>query len=174
MIAAVAEPRGVRVIDAPVSGTAADAAAGHITLLVGGDEADIEEVSSVLRCYAAPILHVGPLGAGQLVKLLNNALLIANLALVGEITRVSQSVGIDPNAALHWIAQCSGRSRALELADEAGSMDVLYQAFARLLVKDIHVMRTVAQDAQIDLGLLAEAACRYEQATLARTGEENQ
>jgi 3-hydroxyisobutyrate dehydrogenase-like beta-hydroxyacid dehydrogenase len=86
-IAARATPRGIGVVDCPVSGGPHDIAAGHVTLLAGGDGADIDRVRPVLAAYGDPMLHVGPLGAGQGVKLVNNAVFAANIGLLAEAVR---------------------------------------------------------------------------------------
>ena len=64
----------VDVVDAPVSGGPHDIAAGTVTLFVGGSDDAVARVRPVLATYGDPILHVGPTGAGQLVKLINNTL----------------------------------------------------------------------------------------------------
>jgi 3-hydroxyisobutyrate dehydrogenase-like beta-hydroxyacid dehydrogenase len=64
-IAARAAPRGIHVVDSPVSGGPHDVAAGRVTLFVGGAEDAVEQVRPVLRSYGDPILHVGRLGAGS-------------------------------------------------------------------------------------------------------------
>jgi 2-hydroxy-3-oxopropionate reductase len=73
-IAVRAARHDVDVVDAPVSGGPHNAAAGALTLFVGGAENAVTRVGPVLSCYGDPVLHVGPLGAGQKVKLVNNAL----------------------------------------------------------------------------------------------------
>jgi 3-hydroxyisobutyrate dehydrogenase-like beta-hydroxyacid dehydrogenase len=75
-------PRGVGVIDCPVSGGPHDIAAGAITLLAGGAAEHVERAAPVLKAYGDPILHVGPLGAGQAVKLVNNAVFAASIGLL--------------------------------------------------------------------------------------------
>ena len=72
-IAARADRHFIDVVDAPVSGGPHDVAAGRVTLFVGGDDDAVEQVAPVLSSYGNPVLHVGPLGAGQRVKLINNA-----------------------------------------------------------------------------------------------------
>jgi len=76
---AAAADRGVAVLDAPVSGGGAVAAAGNVTVMVGGDEATFERCRPVFETYAGLLRHLGPLGSGQLAKLLNNLLFIANV-----------------------------------------------------------------------------------------------
>ena len=76
--------RNVGVVDAPVSGGPHNAAAGALTLFVGGAEVAVARVRPVLGCYGNPVLHVGPLGAGQKVKLVNNALFAAQIGLLAN------------------------------------------------------------------------------------------
>ena len=93
-----AAPHGVDVVDAPVSGGPHNAAAGALTLFVGGAEEAVARVRPVLGCYGDPVLHVGPLGAGQKVKLVNNALFAAQLGLlsgVGGTGRATRRAGVD-------------------------------------------------------------------------------
>jgi 2-hydroxy-3-oxopropionate reductase len=77
-IAVRAASHDVDVVDAPVSGGPHNAAAGALTLFVGGADDAVARVRPVLSCYGDPILHVGPLGTGQKVKLVNNALFAAH------------------------------------------------------------------------------------------------
>jgi 3-hydroxyisobutyrate dehydrogenase-like beta-hydroxyacid dehydrogenase len=88
-LAAEAAPHGVRVLDAPLSGGPGDIAKGCLTLLVGGDIDVLDHVRPVLAAYSDPILHVGAVGDGQRVKLVNNALFGATVALVAEAERVA-------------------------------------------------------------------------------------
>ena len=97
-IAVRAAPHHVDVVDAPVSGGPHNAAAGALTLFVGGAEDAVARVRPVLSCYGDPVLHVGPLGAGQKVKLVNNALFAAHIGLLVRLCRAScpaRRAGID-------------------------------------------------------------------------------
>ena len=82
--AIAAEAPHVAVVDAPVSGGPHDIAAGRIALFVGGDDDAVAGVRPVLSAYGDPVLHVGPLGSGQKVKLVNNMLFAAQLGLLAE------------------------------------------------------------------------------------------
>ncbi|WP_285223262.1 NAD(P)-binding domain-containing protein [Frankia sp. AgPm24] len=163
-LARVGQARGVSVLDAGFSGGPADAAAGRVTLLVGGEVAVLERVRPVLASYASPILHVGGLGDGQRVKLVNNALFGANVALVAEAERLAEELGIDPARALEAIGHCSGASYALGTVRAAGSSAGLHAAAGRYIAKDVATAKELAAAAGTHLGLLATAADTLEPA----------
>jgi 3-hydroxyisobutyrate dehydrogenase len=146
--------RGVRVLDAALSGGPHDIAAGRLTLWVGGDEALLEEMRPLLETYASPVMFVGPAGNGQRVKLVNNALFVAQVGLAVDAVRLAGSLGIDENAALAALQHGSGASRALGIVAGGGSVDAVAERLADLLRKDITVVREVARGAGADLGII--------------------
>lgn len=105
--------RGVAFLDAPVSGGTSGAAAGTLTVMVGGDARVLARVRPALA-FAAKVVHVGEAGAGFAVKAVNNALLAANLWAAGEGLAALARAGVDPGAALDVINASSGRSNASE------------------------------------------------------------
>src|SRR3712207_1827719 len=72
--------RGLRFVDAPVTGSSPKAEAGTLTIMAGGDAADVEEARPLLEVMGEVVLHVGPLGHGQAIKLINNAVAAVNAA----------------------------------------------------------------------------------------------
>jgi 3-hydroxyisobutyrate dehydrogenase len=92
-----AEPRGIRVLDAPVSGMAAGARAGTLQIFVGGAEADYRRARPVLEAMgdADRIKHVGPNGAGYTVKLMLNLLWFAHLCASAEVLSIGVAAGVD-------------------------------------------------------------------------------
>jgi 3-hydroxyisobutyrate dehydrogenase len=153
-----AAPRGVDVLDAALSGGPGDVARGALTLLVGGDLAVLERARPALAAYSDPLLLVGGLGDGQRVKLLNNALLGANLALALEVERLADRLGIDPAVALDAITHCSGDTRVLRMATAMGSAEALHEQAGRFIRKDVTMVIDVARELGIDLGLLGTVA----------------
>jgi 3-hydroxyisobutyrate dehydrogenase-like beta-hydroxyacid dehydrogenase len=117
--------RRLRVVEAPVSGSAEDIAEGHVTVLLAGDDADVERARPIVSAYGDPVLHLGPLGSAQAVKLLNNALFAAQVQLVADVERLAGEMGADWATAAAAIRQSSGTSRALEIAAAMGSVDTL-------------------------------------------------
>lgn len=93
----LAAPRGVRVVDAPVSGMAAGARAGTLQIFVGGDAAVYHRIRPVLAAMGDPdkILHVGGNGAGYTVKLMLNLLWFAHLVATAEVLTVGVRAGVD-------------------------------------------------------------------------------
>lgn len=147
--------RGVRVLDAAVSGNPRDIAEGALTLWVGGDEGTLAEVRPVLAAYASPVLHVGPPGHGQLVKLVNQGLFVAQVGLAVEAVRLAGRLGIPGAEALAALQHGSGSSRALASVAWIG-VDAVGERLAELMLKDVEVVREVAARHAIDLGLFAE------------------
>lgn len=147
---------GVAYLDAPVSGGTSGAAAGTLTVMVGGDEEALERVRPVLAAVAANVVHVGPVGTGMAVKAINNALLATSLWAAAEGLVALTAAGADPAAALEVIGTSTGRSFATQtLLPER----VLTRAFPRtfalgLLAKDVGLAGGVLAEAQVDGPLL--------------------
>jgi len=158
-IAAKAAPRGIAVVDSPVSGGPHDIAAGHVTLLAGGAGADIERIRPVLAAYGDPILHVGPLGAGQGVKLVNNAVFAANIGLLAQAARLAAEFGVEESVLLTALPHGSAASFALSAAARRGSATAFAEAIREFLGKDVAVVRGVTADLGASLGVL-DAAIR--------------
>jgi 3-hydroxyisobutyrate dehydrogenase-like beta-hydroxyacid dehydrogenase len=157
-LALAGERRGVGVIDAAVSGSPGDVRAGRLTLLVGGDREPLEACRPALASYADPIIHLGDLGNGMRVKLVNNAMLAANVQLAVEAARVARRLGIPEAAAIEAITHCSGNTRVLGMAVTAGTPDALRSGMLRFIDKDVAVVDAVAAELGADLGLLGVVA----------------
>jgi len=157
-IASDAQARGVDVLDGAMSGGPHDIDAGKLVLLVGGGLATLERVRSVLATYGSPILHVGGVGDGQKVKLLNNALFGAQVALVRRIEQCAGELGMDPALVLPAIHACSGDSYALGTAVMIGSAAGLVEAARRYIEKDVAVCADVAAELGVDLGSVLTVA----------------
>lgn len=141
-------------LDAALSGGPHDIAAGRLTLWVGGDEALLEETRPLLETYASPVMSVGPVGNGQRVKLVNNALFVAQVGLAVDAVRVAGSLGIDEKAILAALQHGSGASRALSVVASGGSVDSVAVRLADLMSKDVRVVREMARSTGADLGII--------------------
>ena len=138
-----------------MSGTADQIRAGRLTLLLGGDEADIERVRPVLAAYADPIIHVGAIGDAQRVKLINNLLFTVNLRMAVEAARLAEAMSVTPSRLAATLATCSGNSFALALLQHLPPESTIETA-RPFLAKDVAVVREVAASMGLDLGLLGE------------------
>jgi 3-hydroxyisobutyrate dehydrogenase-like beta-hydroxyacid dehydrogenase len=146
--------RGIHVVDAPVSGGPHDIAAGRVTLFVGGDDDVVARTRPVLSAYGDPILHVGRSGAGQLVKLINNALFAAQIGLVAEGVRLGELLGISEPTLLEALTHGSAGSRALGNIAGAGSVAAFVDAVGDFVGKDVAVARATVAELGGDLGVL--------------------
>lgn len=155
-IAEQAGSHGVSVIDAPVSGGPHDIAAGTVTLYVGGDDEAVQRVRPLLSSYGDPVLHVGPLGFGQRVKLINNTLFAAQIGIVAEAVRLAGRLGVDEATLLSALPHGSGTSRALDSIARVGSAAGFIGAVGEFIGKDVAVVRATVADLGSDLGLLDE------------------
>ena len=148
---------GIAVIDSPVSGGPHDVAAGRLTLFVGGADDTVARVRPVLQSYGDPVLHVGPLGAGQRVKLVNNALFAAQIGLLADSVRLARQLGVDESVLLGALPHGSAASRALAGAVARGSVAMFTEAVGDFLRKDVDVARKVAAELGADLATLGDA-----------------
>jgi 3-hydroxyisobutyrate dehydrogenase len=154
---AVASASGVHLLDAPVSGGGAAAAAGTLLVLVGGDATSLSRVRGVVASYGDPIIHVGGMGAGQLAKLVNNALMAAQLALADDAASLARQLGLDADTLVGALGHGSGSSFALGVFGRLGGLDGFGHG-ATLLAKDIGILAAVASAAGIDRAPLVDAA----------------
>jgi 3-hydroxyisobutyrate dehydrogenase len=156
-VAAAGRERDIAVIDAPVSGGGQVAAAGNLLVMVGGEEADVERARPVLSTFGDPVVRVGPLGSGQLAKLINNALMTAHLGLADDGFRVGESLGLDAAALGEVLTRGSGGSFSLGVRMRMPNGLAHFTA-GGLLRKDVDLLASVADDAGVQLGALGAAA----------------
>jgi len=142
--------RGVAVLDAPVSGGGPAAAHGSLLVMVGGDEGDVERARPVLSTFGDPILHLGPIGAGQTAKLVNNLVFTAQLALSLEAFALAAELGLDGAAMGQVFERGSSASRAATMVSSSGfDLGGLGRIAGPLLRKDVHLFTDVAQQRRI-------------------------
>ena len=159
-IAARLAERGVRFLDAPVSGGRIGAEQGTLTVMCGGDEETLAAVRPVLEAFGKKIVLCGPVGAGDALKAVNNALLAIHIWSAGEGLAALVRAGVTPDIALDVINSSSGRSNSsMNLFPER----VLNRAFPRtfrlaLLEKDIGIAAEVAREHRVAAPLLQLAA----------------
>lgn len=151
-VAAHVASRGAATLDAPASGGPERLADGTLTVFAGGDGAVLDRCRPVLDAYATTVAHVGPVGAGQLVKLLNNLLFGAHVELAVEAARLGAGFGLDPAALAQTLHTCSGSSYALDLIGVMGSAEALLQRGGAFIHKDVQLARDTAATIGAELG----------------------
>jgi 3-hydroxyisobutyrate dehydrogenase-like beta-hydroxyacid dehydrogenase len=140
-----AADRGVAVIDAPVSGGGIAAAARQLLVMAGGDEQHVNRCRPVFETFADPVIYLGPLGSGQMAKLVNNLVFTAQITLALETFTFADQLGVDRSALAQVLANGSGGSRAVAILAASGvNLSGLSQSEG-LLRKDVDHMREVAR-----------------------------
>ncbi len=113
-IGAALGDKGVRMLDAPVSGGEKGAIDGALSIMVGGDRALFDEVLPILRALGKTITHLGPLGAGGFTKLANQIIVAVNLTALGEALTLARKAGLDRDLTLTALAGGLAGSKCLE------------------------------------------------------------
>ena len=149
-------PRGVSVLDAPVSGGVSGAVEGSLTIMCGGGKEVLEKARPVLEALGGKIWLVGGLGAGKSLKAVNNMLNAANTVLVAEALRLIRQQGLDEETAYQVIKASSGQScsfdnRFRRMAGEnfAGGFKL------RLMMKDLRIALAEAGELPMPMSSLA-------------------
>jgi len=167
--AAGATARGVGLLDAPVSGSTATASSGQLTLMVGGEAADLERAQPALEPLAKAIFHLGPLGTGSAMKLAVNALIFGLNQALAEGLVLAELAGIDRAAAYDVLAASAagapfvGYKRAAFLDPDGTPV-----AFSvDLAAKDLRLITAYAEalglhvpQARVNLEMVAGASSR--------------
>jgi 3-hydroxyisobutyrate dehydrogenase len=115
-VAAAAAERGLRFIDAPVSGGVTGASDGTLAIMVGGSAGDVEEARPALAAMGTNVIHVGAVGSGEVVKLCNNLIAGVAAVAVSEAFRIAQGFGVDPKVVTEVISKSSGNTWVMERA----------------------------------------------------------
>jgi 3-hydroxyisobutyrate dehydrogenase-like beta-hydroxyacid dehydrogenase len=150
-------PASPVILDAPVSGTADDIAAGTLTVLIGGPSDAVAAVTPILAAYADPVVATGVLGSALALKLINNLLFAANAQLLAAATQLGAQLGVEPDVLLSTLQVCSAGSQVAAHAHRIGGMDRFEELAGPFLRKDIASCREAAAEAGVELGLLGAA-----------------
>ena len=148
-----AAARGIALLDAPVSGGTAGAAAGTLTFMVGGDAATLERARPILANMGKNIFHAGPAGAGQVAKVCNNQLLAVHMIGTAEAMALGVANGLDPATLAEIMRQSSGGNWSLEkynpwpgvMPNAPASKDYRDGFAAELMAKDLGLAQEAAQ-----------------------------
>ena len=145
-------------LDAPVSGGPNGAATGTMAMMVGGSDEDLALARPVLEAMASKVLHVGPSGAGNVAKLVNNLLVASHMLTTSEGLKLAIAAGVDPEAALRVINAATGRSAISEVHFPTWIVSNRFDSgFSMgLMRKDVRLARELADRSGAHLPLTAE------------------
>lgn len=170
LLAASFVAKGIRFIDAPVSGGVGGAKAGTLTFICGGESADIDEAREILAAMGKNVFRAGAHGAGQVAKICNNMLLSVLMAGTSEALQLGRANGLDPAVLSNIMLQSSGRNWTLEVYNPCpGVMETApasndYQGgfLVDLMLKDLGLAQGTAasSNASTPMGDLAAALFR--------------
>ena len=148
------EAAGVRMLDAPVSGGVPGAVAGTLTIMVGGDPTTFAEARPILGAMGQNIVHVGPLGSGEVAKICNNLLAGVSMIAAAEAFTIGLRAGVDPKILHEIIRTSSGNCWAVEnncpvpglVPKSASNRDFTAGFMTDLRAKDLSLARAAARD----------------------------
>jgi 3-hydroxyisobutyrate dehydrogenase len=162
-----ARERGVHFLESPVSGGVAGARAATLALMVGGDRALLERVEPVLRAMGPNVFHVGPVGAGNIVKAINNMMACVNACAMMEGLALGVKAGLDPMTIYEVVKASSGGSKALERIPRSLIPRDFEPGFkVQLMNKDLDTFNTIAKEIHVPVSF-SNVAQRYQQAAMA-------
>ena len=150
--------RGLRVLDAPVTGGDSGAKAGTLSILVGGDRADFDACLSIFRAMGTNITYFGPAGCGQHAKMANQIMIAGALSGVCEALTYAKAEGLDGNTLLGAVSTGAAGSKQLDFQGKkilAG--DFAPGFFMKHFVKDMRLAEEEAENAGLDLNVLQQA-----------------
>ena len=164
---AKAREKGLQFLEAPVSGGVTGARAATLAIMVGGDAAALERVRPVLKCIGPNISHIGPAGAGNTLKAINNMMSNVNALAMMEGLTLGLKAGLDLKTMADVIQKSSGNSNALARVERALIPRNFEPGFkVALMNKDLETFNTIAKELHVPVSF-SNIAQRYQQTALA-------
>jgi 3-hydroxyisobutyrate dehydrogenase-like beta-hydroxyacid dehydrogenase len=146
--------RDVRVVDAPFSGTPDNIRAATLTVLLGGEQEDVDRVESAVRAYAGTVIRTGDLGSALVMKLLNNIVFAVNVRVGLEVARLAGEAGIPMRSVYETFAASSGGTKAMAVMAGFDTPQAYAEQVRPFMAKDVAACEQVAAELGVDLGLL--------------------
>lgn len=164
--------KGIRVMDAPVSGGDSGARNATLSIMVGGDEKDFEEALPLFQCMGKNIILMGPAGSGQHTKAANQIAVAGATAAYTEALVYAKNAGLDPQKMLAAIgAGAAGSWQLQNMAPRALAGDFAPGFFVKHFIKDMKIVKEESEKAGVELQMLNAVLHMYEQ--MATKGLEN-
>lgn len=171
-LAVLAAQRGTELLDAPVTGSRAQAAAGQLTFLVGGSDDALAAATPVLKAMSKGIVHLGPLGSGAKMKLINNFLCGVQAASLAEGLAWIERSGLDPQKALSILNSGAPASPLLAAVSERMvNRNYAVNFLLKLMTKDMLYAQAEAATCNVDLKTAEAARNLFEAAEAKGFGE---
>jgi 3-hydroxyisobutyrate dehydrogenase len=170
-LAALCADRGVETVEAPVTGGVHRAAAGDITILVGGSDEAFARHRPAFEAMGGEVMHMGPLGSATLIKVITNMLAFIHLVAAGEALMLARAGGLDLAKAFHAIRASSGNSFVHETESQVilnGSYNINFTM--DLAVKDLGFAMAYGRDLGVPLALAGLTSETFDRARAAYGG----
>lgn len=165
---------GCDFVDAPVSGGVEGARTGSLSVMAGGDAATLARVAPVLEAFAARITHMGPVGAGQNTKAVNQVLVAGIAAAVCEGLALAEALGLDPERLIPTLQAGAAQTWFLDKRGRTMLRDEFTVGFKlALLHKDLRIVRELAVRAGTDHGVIDKALADYARLIATGHGDED-
>lgn len=166
-------------IDAPVSGGVAGATAGTLTFMVGGETKSFQRAKPILSAMGKNVIHAGEAGHGQISKICNNMILGVSMIAVSEAFIMAEKLGLSPQKLFEIVNVASGQCWVMskyvpvpDILPHVPANDDYKPGFtAQMMLKDLHLSQTAAQQAQINTPMGKKATELYEQLAEAGLGQ---
>lgn len=173
-LSAAATARGCEFIDAPVTGSRVQAAAGELNFLVGGSATTLEKARPVLVPMSRSIILLGPVGSGALVKLINNFVCGVQIASIAEAVAMIERSGLDRAKAVEVLASGSPGSPLVKaVSARMAASDFTPNFLLRLMAKDLSYAIAEAAASSLDLATAATALQLFQNGIAAGHGEKD-
>ena len=173
-LAAAAAQRGVQFLDAPVTGSRMQAEAGQLSILVGGSEATLAAVTPVLQAMSKEIIHLGAVGSGAKLKLINNFLCGVQIASLAEGLAWIERSGLDREKALEFLKSAAPGSPVFaSLSARMVSQIYSVNFLLKLMAKDLLYAQNEAARCDLDLTTAQAARKLFDDAVTKGFGEED-
>ena len=148
----IANEHGISVIDSPVSGGRLRAEDASLALMVGGEEAVVKENEDILKAMGSNVFHVGKVGQGQAMKLINQIMVSANIVSVAEAMVMAEKLGINLQTVYDVITKSSGTSEVLQrMGPSMIARDFVPKVTVDILIKDTGIIMDTVRALEIPL-----------------------
>ena len=173
-LAGLAAQHGAELLDAPVTGSRAQAAAGQLTFLVGGSQRALQAATPVLKAMSKEIVHLGPIGAGAKMKLINNFLCGVQVASLAEgLTWIERS-GLDPKKALSVLNTGAPASPLLAaISDRMVNRNYAVNFLLKLMAKDMVYAQNEAATCNVQLTTAEVSRALFDDALAKGLGDQD-